>query len=165
MMRTLPAEHLRRADDTDWAERRRRALEAAHTATRCGECARQLAAEEPVWVTKISVRPWAGPQWPAPVCRDCRRGERWLPTTPCEGCGRDVTYRTPSSRRHHAFCSRRCAWRFYDRRRDEVLALARRKSCAACARPFTATRRDARTCSPACRQRAYRTRLAGRCGS
>lgn len=37
-------------------------------------------------------------------------------------------------------------------------AVAREKVCEVCEEPFTATRRDAKTCSPACKQKAYRER-------
>jgi len=32
------------------------------------------------------------------------------------------------------------------------------KTCEVCGEQFTATRRDAKTCSPACKQKAYRQR-------
>jgi hypothetical protein len=57
-----------------------------------------------------------------------------------------------------AFCCERCRWAFYNTKRSERSARAREKVCEVCGEQFTATRRDAKTCSPACKQKAYRQR-------
>jgi hypothetical protein len=42
--------------------------------------------------------------------------------------------------------------------RKEKRAEERKKVCEVCGEEFTATRRDAKTCSKACKQKAYRWR-------
>jgi predicted RNA-binding Zn-ribbon protein involved in translation (DUF1610 family) len=82
----------------------------------------------------------------------------------CPECGRDVVVvrveDVKGRRRSAYYCSGRCR----DERRLRVArerrARAREKACAECGAEFTATRSDAKTCSPACRQKAYRRRLS-----
>jgi hypothetical protein len=56
------------------------------------------------------------------------------------------------------YCSGRCSIDAYLARRRERRAQAREKTCEVCAKEFTAKRRDAKTCSAACKQKAYRRR-------
>ena len=58
----------------------------------------------------------------------------------------------------HRFCSDRCRWTYHNRRRHQRTAADRERVCEVCGNEFTATRRDAKTCSAACKQRAYRQR-------
>ncbi len=46
--------------------------------------------------------------------------------------------------------------------RNERAAKSREKVCEVCGEEFTATRRDAKMCSSACKQKAYRRRARGR---
>jgi len=139
---------------------RARALAARLTAECCGACGRALTASETVWMSRVTIRFKARLRfWQAPTCGDCRRGRGWLPAEPCGGCGRPVAYRASLRRRLRIFCSDRCRHRWYNRHRAAASERARRKCCIVCERGFDATRRDALTCSPACRQRAYRTRM------
>jgi hypothetical protein len=73
----------------------------------------------------------------------------------CERCGRRIIFATqtkyPEPYRRIAYCSEAC---------KEVRAAARQKTCEVCTGAFTATRRDAKTCSGACKQKAYRRRKA-----
>jgi len=81
----------------------------------------------------------------------------------CHGCGRPLAvvteseYRTPY--RKIAYCSEACRDDRRERAKRERAALDR-KVCEACGEPFEPTRSDAKTCSPACRQRLYRLRKA-----
>jgi hypothetical protein len=80
---------------------------------------------------------------------------------PCDTCGRAVSAVEGAGqyyRRLHLFCGDRCRSWYYSRLRSERAARTREKVCEVCDEPFTATRRDAKTCSPACKQKAYRQR-------
>jgi hypothetical protein len=82
---------------------------------------------------------------------------------PCDACGQTVTAVEGMGqycRRLHLFCGDRCRSRYYSRLRSKRAARAREKVCEVCGEEFTATRRDAKTCSPACKQKAYRRRRA-----
>jgi hypothetical protein len=72
----------------------------------------------------------------------------------CERCGRVIVFVTytnyPGEYRRIAYCSEAC--------RDARDADGQ-KTCEVCGAEFTATRRDAKTCSAACKQKAYRQRL------
>lgn len=73
----------------------------------------------------------------------------------CEVCMRP--YYRKSQRAKHWFCCDRCEWHYRNqqaRRRREPPDL---RACVQCGRRFKA-RADSRTCSPACRQQAYRQR-------
>ena len=100
------------------------------------------------------------------VCDDCgpTRGSKYYHVMwrdgRCQHCGRGVTVREHFARHKNAkfFCSGRCSAGFHNARRDARNALAREKVCEVCSQDFTATRRNAKTCSPACKQKAYRNR-------
>jgi len=47
---------------------------------------------------------------------------------------------------------------YQDQLRREKRLEERKKVCEVCGEEFTATRRDAKTCSPRCKQKAYRQR-------
>jgi len=77
----------------------------------------------------------------------------------CAACGRSMSrekYRRPGPLRRT--CSERChrAARRARRRRGQV----DEKTCPVCDEVFSGTRADQVTCSPACRQKAYRRRRA-----
>jgi hypothetical protein len=95
---------------------------------------------------------------------------------PCEVCGRHVMNArgwalggkkliSPVRRRTHCLCSPACERSFWSaRQREKRLAREqeRQKTCPVCGKSFLGTRRDASTCSSACRQKAYRRRSRGR---
>jgi hypothetical protein len=72
----------------------------------------------------------------------------------CAECGMALS----SSAGKHTFCSDRCRWTFHNRRRSQRTAAKREKACEICGKQFTSARNDAKTCSKACRQKAYRQR-------
>jgi hypothetical protein len=81
----------------------------------------------------------------------------------CETCGRHMFVRSSNTGRYfriaqeHYFCSGRCKSRFYNKQRSEKTAKKRSgKECPMCGREFTAKRSDAKTCTPACRQKMHR---------
>ena len=71
----------------------------------------------------------------------------------CDECGMQLP-------RHHRgrFCSDGCRWTFHNHQRHKRSAAARVKVCEVCGETFTPSRSDAKTCSDACRQKAYRQR-------
>jgi predicted nucleic acid-binding Zn ribbon protein len=54
------------------------------------------------------------------------------------------------------FCSDECRWTYHNRLRHDRGEPDRQKVCEVCGTEFTATRSDAKTCSPRCRQRLRR---------
>jgi len=56
------------------------------------------------------------------------------------------------------FCSDSCQQDYHNQLRKERRAEERENVCEVCGEEFTATRGDAKTCSPSCKQKAYRRR-------
>jgi hypothetical protein len=147
-------------------KRRREALQGA---THCGQCRKPLEGtiyRFAVWGSELGVR-----------CEDCipqyirdRRGkDGWTQghyvEGACEICRRMVVRKMARQNYYshrHIFCSERCRTEHYTRTRRAARAVAREKACETCGAPFTGTRRDARHCSSACRQKAYRERRKSR---
>ncbi len=143
--------------------RRRLRYQAAKTGDVCGKCGRGLSSEAKVYRTKL--------KWMTVLCEECapnymERGDpygfRHTVTNPCDTCGRPVVWEATGRdwHRRHVFCCERCQWTYYNAARNTRNARAREKVCEVCGEVFTAARRDARTCSPACKQKAYRRRRA-----
>lgn len=146
---------------------------AIYNAEVCGICWGALEPQEPVWVA-----PWSS-WWndytgryiygQVPRCTGCapiigrrevrpglwvdRDGLEYWVERACGTCGRP-TFKRRNSVRIHVFCCYACDRAYWDRRRRPK----EQKVCKACGESFTATGRDAKTCSPACKQRAYRER-------
>jgi hypothetical protein len=94
------------------------------------------------------------------VCDVCATGigshAKWSPMT-CEGCGRPVIHDTNRQPPRAVICGEPCR-----RIVRAANARARRRvprACSICGVEFKPNRGDARYCSPACKQRAYRQRL------
>ena len=79
---------------------------------------------------------------------------------PCSTCERPVVYELTrrAYHRRRVFCSYRCQYTYNNRRRSRRRQRRREKVCEVCSKEFTAKRADAKTCSAACKQMAYRTR-------
>jgi hypothetical protein len=81
----------------------------------------------------------------------------WRAPEPCEKCGRPVICDARRRLPKHVVCSDACRLAVY-----RAIGIARRRSlieqrpCKACRKPFTPKRCDARYCSAACKQKAYR---------
>lgn len=90
---------------------------------------------------------------------------------PCEACGRPVLALHPAFKQTPPMysdrsppavvCDDRCRHEAQLARQRERRAAERRTDCAECGETFTPARSDAKYCSGACRQRAYRKRKAG----
>jgi hypothetical protein len=79
----------------------------------------------------------------------------------CATCERPVVYqltRRDDYKVRPVFCSYRCEYTYHNRRRSRREQHLRQKVCEVCAKEFTATRAHTKTCSPACKQKAYRER-------
>lgn len=87
------------------------------------------------------------------------REMKWQPPQPCDQCGRPVHW---SGRRRfpmHFVCSWGCQRRaWWGKSRYVPRPAPKGRACADCGKRFYPKRTDARFCSAACRQRAYRER-------
>lgn len=140
----------------------------------CRECKVEI----PYWECAnlhVSDTPWGSTVATRRVfCDDCamssrwtwewrkRGGERRLPGEwkKCPVCGRRVRFLDFRWRRRHYLCSTECGKGFDPRPRKNPTRSE--LECDGCGQTFSAIRSDARYCSSACRQRAYRQRRAGR---
>ncbi len=153
------------------------AREARETAGVCGCCGRKLSLEEPAhFGAKVYVGMWAlywdrlskprlcklrfertvlcgscAPEWLSPDRDD-------ILTQRCAKCERPMVYRFIPSELARTFCSERCKRSYHAQLRKERRAEAREKVCEACGERFVAARKDAKTCSPACKQKVHRRR-------
>jgi hypothetical protein len=132
--------------------------------TRCDRCGDPFEAGDVIY---RAMAPWGtsffgGPTyWLVPHCRECVR-PRWheVEPRPCVTCRRPVM----DIRRYGLWapdypiaCGQRCAARAATVRRR---VRHEPRACPVCGADFTPRRSDARYCSGACRQRAYRERTS-----
>ena len=125
------------------------------------ECGHRFAPGETVWTETADS--WCNAENARKiVCEACASTYGGLPVLdshPCGGCGRTIATRYPALL---TYCSERCEMdaknqRARDKRADEREKVAQ---CERCGSSFTTTRTDARFCSNAHRQAAYRARKA-----
>jgi len=141
------------------------------TVMQCQHCHRDIADAEPVYRVQL----WGGHPWcRAPIyptvrhlCTGCATSEtmrhyKLHPPTPCHHCGRPVHHGARRKVPEHVACSPECRLAL-----NATLARARRQlrtraslTCETCGKLFPPKRADARFCSFACKQRAYRQRQA-----
>ncbi len=96
---------------------------------------------------------WRG-YWIDGTIEHGREHEHW-----CAVCGRRFIARSERA----VVCGSDDCRRAHNRNQPHAVERrlgAREKSCEICGEPFPASRIDAKTCSPACRQRAYRRRVS-----
>lgn len=135
----------------------------------CARCGRELADGEEVYADDVptSAMTIYGDRikWRALVCSSCCGGVddhswMWPWAQYCPTCRRVVHYKTKHSR--IGVCSDRCARPVEAKRKRQLRADARRwrssTNCDECGERFVPSRTDARYCSGACRQKAYRHR-------
>ena len=129
----------------------------------CQKCRRPFAAGEAVYRARLASPSLFG--WAIRLesfCRGCTPKNRYYQHKACVACGREVWNQSDSTRRKRFTCSRRCQVQSQVAVHAPARAAQRaerlRKICATCGRSFNGTRSDAATCSPACRQKAYRQR-------
>jgi hypothetical protein len=166
---------LRAPDEEDDAQDL--ACEAHKTASLCGCCGHELHSEEPAYFgAKVYVGMWtlywdrvSKPQICKPryertvLCESC--APEWLSperddvvTQLCANCERPMVLRLEFSGLQRTFCSEPCRNDYHNQLRKEKRTEERKKVCEVCGKEFAATRRDQKTCSGGCRQKAYRRR-------
>ncbi len=135
--------------------------------TYCHHCRREIPRGEPVAYFRRGAQ--SGRAWTHLVCGKIRYSEKVTDQHACVACGAAVFGERDSDiewdgarlkaghpwRTWEIFCSERCLWRWQKRKRRPHRTPI---DCAVCGREFTPRRSTRRTCSAACRQRAYRER-------
>jgi len=153
------------------------AYEASQSAGLCGCCGYKLLAHEPAYfgaAVYVGTRPlswgWGGktlickPRYERTVlCKACAPG--WLSperndvtTQLCAHCERPMVSPLRLAELQRTFCSGSCRQAYHNQLSKAKRAEERERVCEVCGKEFTATRRDAQTCSAACKQKAYRQR-------
>jgi hypothetical protein len=151
------------------------AREARKTARVCGCCSQKLSPENPAYrgaKVYVGMMPLSWDRARKPriceplykrtvLCGSC--APEWLSpkredviTQLCAQCERPMVSRLKVSELRRTFCSDSCQRAYHNQMRKEKRAEARKKVCEVCDEEFTATKRDAKTCSKACKQKAYR---------
>ena len=141
----------------------RKTRNAQRDASHCADCEREIKPSEPVWRFRVSWHSYIGCSHNlAPHCEQCSKSHwrSFRKAEACEGCGRPVYNEWHSLRPRRSVCSEQC-------RHKATSAAAKRKrseargtrQCQDCGKTFKPTRSDARFCSVACKQRAYRKRV------
>ena len=172
----IESDFVRGAAEEEW-EAGQRAREARATARWCGCCGRDLRSQEPAYFgaeVYVGMRPldWDRVRKPrichllyerTVLCRSC--APDWLSqdrddvvTQLCAHCERPMISRLELSDLQRTLCSDPCRRAYQNQVRKEKRAEERRKVCEVCGERFIATRRDAKTCSAGCKQKAYRQR-------
>ena len=165
---------------TDEERRRHFRHDAAKTCSHCVDCERPLAPGELIWRQRITLGSGMfgrGTQHRLlPICETCSHAkESWgsyryphptaefRPAQPCQGCGRPVHERHSPRygfhRNRHVICCENCYRGAELKCARESRTLARGTlECEDCGKSFEADRNDAKFCSSACKQKAYRKR-------
>jgi hypothetical protein len=154
------------------------AREARKTLRWCGCCGRELPTSEPAYFgadVYVGMRPldWDGVRKPricqplyerTVLCGVC--APEWLSsqrddvvTQLCAHCERPMVSRLELSELQRTLCSSPCRREYQNLARKKKRAEGREKVCEVCGEEFAASRRDAKTCSRACKQEAYRRRM------
>jgi hypothetical protein len=153
------------------------AREARATARCCGGCGQELSSQEPIYLgaeVYVGMMPlyWDRVRKPricqslyerTVLCGSCAP-ERLSPerddvvTQLCAHCERPMVSRLDLSSLQRTFCSDRCQQAYRNQLRKDKRAEEHKKVCEVCGEEFTATRRDTKTCSAGCKQKAYRQR-------
>jgi hypothetical protein len=130
----------------------------------CQFCHRELHPLEPIY--RLPVGPVVGQGRYAWFCKPCldKSGPKWLSEIPlsreqnCERCGRPVFI--PSRwKPKRPICSAKCRGALETAKAKQRRTSRRvERECPICRRKFTPKRIDARYCSGACKQAAYRWR-------
>jgi hypothetical protein len=143
----------------------------------CGKCGKAVATGETICRTRISRQGFMGTVCHSLValCQECAEQDwhweyRKLALKPCAGCGRgvwsEVQLRWSSEADTYiaapVTCCEQCTHkaRLTAARRRRTEARGTRE-CPVCHETFEPTRSDAKTCSVACRMKAYRRRVTG----
>jgi hypothetical protein len=163
------AQHIRNmlgvtADDPERA-RRIGICNAQADGSHCAQCRQAIGAGDPIWRKPLHMGPgfFGGSRyWIAPCCRRCTpHQEDYLGPRPCGGCGRPVYTKDDRRVRLRILCSDKCKQQVQAREARELRRLDP-IPCELCGEVFEPARSDARFCSGACKQIAYRRRVTDR---
>jgi hypothetical protein len=156
----------RREQDEKYATRRRVEAESRKTGKVCAKCGEEISPRPAYRVSEygapfVMMCDECAPEWlvsgrgkPARTIPEVNV-HRW----DCAGCGRQVVFgMSPHQYRKRVYCSDECR-EAYARTAKHKRSAPHECSCEVCGTEFVAKRSDAKTCSPACRQKAYRRRL------
>ncbi len=138
---------------------------------KCQACGHQLADGEPVHRILVS----GETIWPhrfgggvGHICAKCASEvyfshKRWRDPVPCSNCAYPVKTDTSREPTQSVTCGPECQRLAYNARARQRREWRRTAlTCETCGDQFRPKRTDARYCSSACRQKAYRRRSAGR---
>jgi hypothetical protein len=123
---------------------------------------------EPVWCRRYAytIAPFRLRYGIAPYCTDCNGTNSEFPVvyqwpSACEGCGRTVYRRLDRRYYRRTFCCKQCERqvRAAEARRYRAEVRGATRICQACGETFEPTRSDAKFCTIACKQKAYRRRV------
>jgi len=172
--------------DDDERRRRRIIHAAAKDGRTCGQCGRKLQPGAPVWRQRIGLGRGFFGGWRvavACICKKCRAKQekynqenrkygilsgfrgRYEDAKPCESCGRPVHQKIDGIYRQHVFCCEVCQDKVLSAKaaaaaRQQRATIRGTRTCLTCDKIFTPTRTDTQFCGAACKQRAYRRRVA-----
>lgn len=131
----------------------------------CFKCDLAIAPLETIYGVRVATR-WhfnGGGCWVV-TCASCAATLSAVFFQPqhCEHCKRLVRKQVTGLRTVYVLCSDPCRDEFYRKlaaeRRKAARANRETLNCETCNRPFEPRRTDAKHCSPACKQKAYRQR-------
>jgi len=150
-------------------EKRRARLKRAsfETAEICYRCERTIRPNETVCRVFTTTRGFFGHgTGVAVICSDCGDKDHWrnfFRARPCQSCGRPVRIQATTRTFVIIACSGRCREAIQKIQAEESREKSREIRnfrCETCNQLFTPKRTDAKHCSPACKQKAYRQRKA-----
>jgi hypothetical protein len=147
----------------------------------CQKCHRELAANQPVYRVAVgySVNDYdLFGSAVGSICAGCAFATRtttfqgreyvhsvygnqqWRTPEPCAVCSRAVVLNGRRRRPKYVACGNRCRASVYARQRRPRRKARPEKNCATCGERFVPARSRGIYCSAACRQKAYRRRIA-----
>jgi hypothetical protein len=138
----------------------------SHEPAPCHLCQHRFDDNETVFIAKQPYKPGHSIWRRFPLCESCAKQQlpangwhSFYPPKPCGYCERKIAVSCgASARRRPDFCCDLCASREVSRVSKDIRKRMRKKRCQQCEKDFEGTRADARFCSSACRQQAYRVR-------
>jgi hypothetical protein len=141
--------------------------ESEHYGIHCAICGGEIGARFAIKVSLKFYNPsgFLGPFWGWIGGLACIAHKELIPTgnqkgralLRCDHCGRDV-FTWKKARDSRFFCCNRCEWSYYNAQTKARTEIEPR-ACKVCGKEFIPPRKDAITCSPKCRQKAYRERV------
>jgi hypothetical protein len=157
----------------EWLEHGRRFERCCRDARECCDCGEPIGSEDPLYlVTPRSSK--YGYSSLCPCCAGCaakrlnEKHSRYVPQPrQCPACDRAVIlclerYDLRKYWRTLGFCCARCRNRYYSAkyrsRHPRPKKVRPAMPCGSCGKDFVPRRADAQTCSPACREKLYRSR-------